>query len=335
MLLAGDIGGTKTILALYSEQAGVHRPVRERRFASAQYPSLNKIVQLFLQDVDVPVDRASFGVAGPVVEGRAQITNLAWEIDARTLQETLAGAEVHLLNDLQAIASAVPILKPDDLFQLNAGDTVPGGAIAVVAPGTGLGEAYLTWEDGYYHAHASEGGHTEFAPRNQAQMDLLRYLLQRMPHVSYERVISGIGLPNIYMHLRHLEIYEEPAWLQQQLAAADDLTPVIIRGALQTPTPNEICLATVEMFISILAAEAGNLALKVLATGGVFIGGGIPPRILSLITASKFMQNFASKGRLSDLLLQMPVHVILSPHAALVGAAHYGMECGRRASTSS
>lgn len=331
MLLAGDIGGTKTILALYSEQEGARQPLLERRYPSGQYPSLQKIVQVFLTEVDEQIDRASFGVAGPVVEGRAQITNLGWEIDTQALQEALVGVEVHLLNDLEAIANAVPLLQPTDLFQINAGEAVPGGALAVIAPGTGLGEAYLTWDGERYHAFASEGGHADFAPRDAQELALLHYLGQRVDHVSYESVCSGKGLPNLYDFLRDSGYAKEPTWLKEQLALAADPTPLIIQAALQNEPSCELCRATIDMFLSILAAEAGNMALKVLATAGVYIGGGIPLRLLPLLNPPQFMQSFAHKGRMSHLLRQMPIHIILNPKAALMGAACYGLERSRRA----
>lgn len=330
MLLAGDIGGTKTILALYSEQSGPRQPLYERRFPSTQYPSLLKIVQQFVQEIGETIDRASFGVAGPVLEGRAQVTNLNWQIDAQSLQQALQGAEIHLLNDLEAIANAIPTLKTADLHQLNAGSPVSGGAMAVIAPGTGLGEAYLTWDGKRYHAFASEGGHTDFAPRDTLELALLHYLSQYVGHVSYERVCSGKGLPNLYEFFRNSGYAIEPPWLKRQLSAAEDPTPIIVNAALQTDPPCELCRLTLEMFISILAAEAGNMALKVLATAGVYIGGGIPPRILPLLGSEKFMQSFARKGRMSRLLRKMPVHIILNPKVALIGAASYGLERSRR-----
>ncbi len=326
MLLAGDIGGTKTLLALYDENNGPLKPLLSRRYPSAQYRSLTEIVQLFMQEAGAQVDCACFGVAGPVIEGEAHITNLNWQMKVTELSQALAGAPVYLLNDLQAIANAVLVLSNDDLHCLNEGDAVPEGPIAVIAPGTGLGEAYLTWQHDHYVAHPSEGGHVEFAPHNEMQLAMLSYLLERIPHVSYERVISGIGLPNIYAFMRAQGEYEEPASLRDALAAAAEATPVIIQHALQTPHPIPICLATVKMFIDILAAEAGNLALKVLSTGGVFIGGGIPPRILPLISRDEFMANFTSKGRMSTLLYDMPVHIILNPDAALIGAAHFALQ---------
>lgn len=326
MLLAGDIGGTKTNLAIFSPDRGPRKPVAQKIYPSGQYPSLEAIVQEFLSTVHVPIERASFGVAGPVVNGHATITNLPWMMDEKQLQDRLHIRKVRLLNDLEAIAHAVPYLQPSDLRTLNAGQPVEHGPLAVIAPGTGLGEAYLTWEISHYHAHTSEGGHTDFAPTNEQEIGLLRYLLPRYDHVSFERVCSGLGIPNLYTYLRDTGYAPEPPWLAQQLAVADDLTPVIVSAALDEKNSCELCSATLAMFVSILGAEAGNLALKVLSTGGVFLGGGIPPRILPLLENGQFMQAFTHKGRFAELLARFPVQVILHPEVALLGAAYHGFE---------
>jgi len=326
MLLAGDIGGTKTNLAIFSPEAGLRAPLAEATFPSTDYPSLEALVREFLAQLDLKPEGASFGVSGPVVAGRVTITNLPWVIDETQLQAALNLSFVHLLNDLEAIAHAVPLLEPADLHTLNEGQPTPGGAVAIIAPGTGLGEAFLTWDGSRYRPHASEGGHTDFAPTNPSEVELLRYLQQRYEHVSYEWVCSGQGLPNIYAFLKDSGYAEEPAWLAGQLAAADDPTPVIVNMALDEEKPCELCAATLNTFVSVLGAEAGNLALKVLATGGVYLGGGIPPRILPALKHERFMEAFRHKGRLSGLLAHMPVHVILNPKVALLGAACHGLE---------
>jgi len=340
--LAGDIGGTKTNLAVFSPEDGLRAPLAEATFPSADYPSLEALTREFLSQVDLKVDRASFGVAGPVVAGRATVTNLSWVIEETQLQEALNLSSVRLLNDLAAIAHAVPFLEPADLHTLNEGQPVPGGAIAVIAPGTGLGEAFLTWDGARYRPHASEGGHTDFAPNNPFEVELLRYLQDRFEHVGYERVCSGRGLPNIYAYLKDSGYAEEPAWLTEQLASTDDPTPVIVNAALRQSfdgaqdkaqdgvldgeRPCELCVATLNAFVSILGAEAGNLALKVLAGGGVYLGGGIPPRILPALEDEQFMKAFRHKGRMSDFLARVPMHVILNPKVALLGAACHGLE---------
>ncbi|MBI1298592.1 glucokinase [bacterium] len=326
MLLAGDIGGTKTNLALFVPEAGLHSPVAEGTFPSRRYASLDAVVADFLtQQNHPPIERAVFGVAGPVVEGRAEVTNLPWLLEEQALARALKVDVVYLLNDLQSIASAVPVLDAGDVHTLHEGGAVPRTAIGVVAPGTGLGEAFLTWDSGHYRAHASEGGHTSFAPVDEEQMDLLRFLLTRFHHVSYERVCSGIGIPNLYAFYKETGRYPEPDWLAAEIAVAEDVTPVVVQNALARPDDCPICDATLKLFVSILGAEASNLALKVLATGGVYLGGGIPPRILPALADGRFMEAFLDKGRFADLLKDVPVHVILNPKVALMGAASYGL----------
>jgi glucokinase len=324
MLLAGDIGGTKTSLAVYPGEGGPRRPIAEATYVSAQYSGLEAVVREFLEGTDCQVDRACFGVAGPVVAGCATITNLPWVLDEAELRVGLGTPSVRLLNDLTAIACAVPFLADDELHTLNAGESVAGGALAVIAPGTGLGEAFLTWDGSGYRPQPSEGGHASFAPVSPMQVELLRYLFGRFSHVSSERVCSGSGIPNIYAFLRETGQATEPAWLAQRIAGAPDPTPLIVQAGLDESRPSELCLATLETFVTILGAEAGNLALKVLATGGVYLGGGIPPRILWLLERPTFLEAFRGKGRMADLLDRVPVHVILNPGAALFGAACYG-----------
>lgn len=326
MFLAGDIGGTKTNLAIIDSVAGVGAAVAEATFPSGRYASLENIVQEFLTQTGFAIKHASFGVAGPVVGGRATITNLPWVIDVSNLKRTFNLEAAFLLNDLVAIAYAVPHLEASDVRVLNEGRPEPGGAIAVVAPGTGLGEAFLTWEGTRFSAHPSEGGHADFAPTNKTEIRLLRYLHDHYDHVSYERICSGMGLPNIYRFFKETERYEEPAWLADLLANAADPTPVIVTAAFDETRPCQLCQATLEMFVSILGAEAGNLALKVLSTGGVYLAGGIPPRILPLLERGAFMTAFLRKGRLSHLLAPMPVNVVLNAKAALLGAMHFGLE---------
>ena len=340
MLLAGDIGGTKTNLALYASKEDLRSPIREATFPSARYATLAALVHDFLSQMsstDIVVERAVFGVAGPVVAGRAKITNLPWRMEERQLQQALHIPSVTLLNDLVATAWSIPLLRTEDLFTLNEGNAVAHGALAIVAPGTGLGEASLTWDGTHYRVHPSEGGHVDFAPTNAFEIGLLVYLLEHMSHVSYEHVCSGIGFPNIYAYMKYAGTFTEPDWLAEALAQASDQTPVIVNAALGTQdkmdlpdrerhSPEPICEAVVKIFVSILGAEVGNMALKVLATGGMYVGGGIPPRILSYIKSGEFMRAFRSKGRFADMLSDIPVHIILNNKIGLMGAASYGFE---------
>ena len=272
----------------------------------------------------MPVDRAVFGVAGPVVDGQVIGTNLPWQLDEASLRKSLDLSSARLLNDLEAIAYAVPILGEDDLCTLSEGQRDPKGALGVIAPGTGLGEAFLTWEGSGYRAHPSEGGHADFAPNTPLQIELLRYLQERHGHVSYERVCSGRGLPNIYAFLRDSGHAQEPAWLAEQLASTSDPTPIIVDAGLDEKRPCELCKTVLDIFISILGAEAGNLALKLMATGGIYLAGGMLPHILPALKGELFGRAFQNKGRLSYVVAQVPVYVILNPNAGRLGAAQYG-----------
>jgi len=325
MLLAGDIGGTKTDLAVFSTETGPRKPLAQAEFPSSKYSSLEEIVREFLTRVSFPIDRACFDVAGPVIGGRVKATNLPWVVEEAKLAQEMDISNVRLINDLEAIALAVPILEPDDLETLNPGEPVNGGSVAVIAPGTGLGQAFLTWDGQRYRAYASEGGHADFAPTNALQIGLLQYLQERFGHVSYERVCSGIGIPSIYEYLRDRAYAPETPALAARLAATTDQTPLIVESAVRPGEPDALGLATIQTFVEVLGAEAGNLALKVLATGGVYLGGGMPLHVLPVLKGGSFLNAFRDKGRFAELLGKMPIHVITC-QAALVGAAHYGLE---------
>ncbi len=335
MFLAGDLGGTKTILALLTAAAGPRAPVVEKRYPSHQYAQLESMVAVFLQEHAAylamdGLQGAAVGVAGPIVGDRATITNLNWVVERTQLAATLGlpPERVRLLNDLEAAATAIPHLQPQDLHTLNPGQAIPGAPIAVIAPGTGLGEGFLTWDGTGYRAHASEGGHADFAPGDRLQLALLNFLYQEYQHVSVERVCSGIGIPNIYRFLREMGQVEEPEWLREAIAQAGDPTPVILHHALASAGSIPICRQTLEMFLSILGAEAGNLAIKLLARGGVYLAGGIPPRITAALDGPHFMQAFASKGRFTAMMHAIPVSVVLHPQAGLLGAGYAAMQAG-------
>src|SRR6201991_55297 len=307
MLLAGDIGGTKTDLAIFSVERGPHSPITQTQVHSADYPSLQVLVKEFLEKAKTPVERACFDVAGPVINGSVKITNLPWVIDEASLAKDLNFKFVHLMNDLEAVARAVPILRASDVITLNVGQPVPRGAIAVVAPGTGLGESFLTWDGSKYVAHSSEGGHSDFAPTDERQIGLLKYLLERFGHVSVERVCSGLGIPNIYAYLRDIERIPEDTEVSRLIASAKDPTPIITNAGLDPNRPGKLCAATGETFISILGSETGNLAVKVLATGGIYLAGGIPLHMLGARNGARFMESFKRKGRFSELIERIPV----------------------------
>ena len=321
--LAGDIGGTKTSLAFIDVDSGPRVFLDKATYPSRDYPTLEAMVKLFLEGKKWIPSRASFGVAGPVINGQVQTTNLPWRLEEAVLSKEL-NMPVRLLNDLTATASSVPFLKDADLVTLNPGKPVDHGSMAVIAPGTGLGEAYLNWDGKRYHAFPSEGGHVDFAPTNAPQIKMLTYLQAQLGHISYERVCSGMGLPNIYAFLKAEGDEAEPAWLGEQLAHEADPTPVITQAALEGTA--KIAVATLDLFTAILAAEAGNLALKILADGGIYLGGGIPPRILPFMQKESFLASFQNKGRFASLLENIPVHVILNTETALIGAARQGLE---------
>jgi glucokinase len=282
-------------------------------------------VRAFLAETGRSTEVACFDVAGPVTSGRARLTNLPWVLDEEGLRRELGLKRVILLNDLKAIAYAVPRLRPDELHVLNPGRPEPHGPLAVVAPGTGLGEAFLVWSGSEYIACSSEGGHADFAPGDARQVELWRYLSKRYGHVAYERVCSGGGIPNIYDFLRDAGHAEEAPELAARLASAPDRTPLIVQAGMTDPNGNPLCAAALDIFVSVLGAEAGNMALKVMATGGVYLAGGMPPRVLDRLGEGRFMRPFTGKGRLSELLEVIPVNVVIT-RAALIGAALYGLD---------
>lgn len=325
LLLAGDIGGTKTTLALFSPES-CRIPLLEKTFLSTRYDSFETIISEFLSSIQFNVNKACFGVAGPVIQGNAAITNLPWIINETNLKVNFSFTSLKLLNDLVSVSNFVPLLEKGELYTINKGVKIDGGAIAVVAPGTGLGEAFLIYSANSYHAYASEGGHTDFAPTNYLQSGLLNYLQNELGgRVSYERVCSGMGLTNIYHYLKDTGYADEPDWLTNELLKADDINPVITSAALNPKIDCRLCSAAVNMFISILGAKSSNMALEIMANGGVYLGGGILPRILPLLKMGLFMKSFTDKGRFTSMLIKVPVYVILNPKAALFGAALFGL----------
>jgi len=325
MLLVGDIGGTKTDLAIYSRKSDANSPLARKQFHSADYVSLQAIVTEFLTDVKLPVNHAIFDVAGPVIKKSVATTNLPWVMDEDSLTSNLNLKSVHLMNDLEAVARAIPVLQDSDIVTLNIGEPVPKAAIGVVAPGTGLGESFLVWDGSRYVPQSSEGGHASFAPAETRQIRLLEHMLARADHVSVERVCSGIGIPNIYEYLRDVEhVYETPE-IARRIASAEDRTKAIIDSAVDPHNESPLCRATIEMFVSILAGEAGNLALKVLAAGGIYLAGGPAWRTLPVMQELEFMRAFTSIGRVSDLRKRIPIRVFTT-NAAWVGAAAFAIE---------
>ena len=325
LFLVGDIGVTTSHLTLLGP-AG--RELQSASMSSKAYPSLELLVQACLMGSRSCTARAVFAIAGPVTGASAHLTNLSWAVEANTVRDSLGFREVVLINDVEALALAVPDLGPEDLHTLSAGRPVEDGPVAVIAPGTGLGEAFLTWSDGRAVAHPSEGGHAEFAPADETQQEFLHFLSAESDHVGYERVASGSGLPKIRRFFRDARGISEPPAIEERLGAAEDPTPIIIEAA-QTGA-SDLCVRTVETFASIVAAKAGNLALKILSTGGVFLGGGLPPHLLPFLERQAFLDAFCNRGRFTSLMEAIPIHVILQSHAALRGAARFATVAAER-----
>lgn len=323
-ILAGDIGGTKTILALFETDGCRLERVAEASFPSREYESFDAVLAAFRSRVDggLGVGAVCLDVAGPVRDGTVRPTNLLWRIDERGLSGALGGVPVKLLNDLEATAFGMLFLPESELVELNAGARPPRrGHIAVIAAGTGLGEAYLIWDGERHCPLASEGGHADFAPRSEVELDLLRYLRSKLGgRVSYERVLSGPGIHNIYEFLRDSGREAEPAWLATELVAGDP-SAAISRAARERAEP--ICVAAMDLFSELYGAEAGNMALRALTYGGVFVGGGIAPKNLDVLRNGSFLRGFLDKGRFSEMLSEIDVRIATNPATALLGAAQF------------
>ena len=320
-ILAGDVGGTKTNLALFSREGTALRRSELRTFPSGRYPDLESILAEFLADKP-GVTAACLGVAGPVVHGRSRVTNLPWIVDGQSIRSVLGTDRVFLVNDLQATAFAVPFLPQESLAVLQQGEAEPRGNIAVLAAGTGLGASFLVWTGARYVPVASEGGHADFAPRDEREVRLFVSLQKRHVHVSVERVVSGPGLHAIYRFLRESEGMPESEGVEARLVE-EDPPRVISREGL---SGNSVaCGEALRIFAALYGAQAGNLALQVMATGGVILGGGIAPSILPILSDGTFLGSFLSKGRFRGFLSRVPVKVIRDDKAALLGAAHYAL----------
>ena len=317
MILAGDIGGTNARLAYFQPQNGHFRLVSERVFPSREHSELGEIVTKFLDDSGTRPEVACFGIAGPVRNGRVETSNLPWTIEARRLADELRINKALLINDLEATGWGVGALSASDLVALNK---VPATAAnqALVAAGTGLGEAGLYWDGTRHHVFASEGGHCDFAPLDDLQVELFRYLYARYGHVSYERVLSGPGLVNVFEFLRDTGRGRVPGWLAEEMQKTD---PAAAISSAAIECKCGMSEQAMDIFVSVFGAEAGNLGLKVKATGGVFLAGGIAPKILAKLTTPLFLESFLNKGRLRHLMEVMPVKVITNDKLALLGAA--------------
>ena len=320
MILAGDIGGSSARLAFFEVEGGRLRLAAQQTFPSREFKSLDDIVTTFVGAHQLKIEQACFGIAGPVRHGVVQTPNLAWVVDSRTLAAKLGLPAVKLINDLEANAWGIAELEPKDFVTLNEGAPDAEGNAAVISVGTGLGEAGLYWDGHSHHAFACEGGHADFAPRNDLESELLHYLRNEFDHVSYERILSGPGLRHVYEFFRDTGKGVEPAALTEEMKHADP-SFVISRAGLEGRY--EICVKALDLFVSFYGAEAGSLALKMMATGGVYVGGGVAPKIIEKLKGPAFMASFTGKGRMKALMEAIPVRVIMNDQTALLGAGCY------------
>ena len=321
MILAGDIGGTRTRLAAFDTEGSKLKCVVEKTYTSQDHSGLAEIITAFINKEGIPVHSACFGVAGPVRSGRSKISNLPWTIDSRVLAQQLKLDSVGLINDLEAYAYGVDALESKDFVTLRAGSADAEGNRAVISARTGLGVAGLYWDGFRHHPFACEGGHTDFAPRNDLEIELFRYVLKKYGHVSSERILSGPGIKNIYDFLRDTKKAEEPVWLKEQMDNTHDAPALISQTALEKKAA--ICEQTLSLFVSIYGAKTGDVALNFMSTGGIFICGIIAAKNLPMMKDPLFMESFLSKGRMRGLLEDMPVKVVLNDDCGIMGAARY------------
>ena len=322
MILSGDIGGTKTHLALFEAVRDTLQMVHVRHYRSADFQSLIEVLAALRRELHVPITSAAFGIAGPIIGNRSKLTNLGWDVDGREVARFLDLDQVGLLNDLGATAYGTLRLGPEELVVLQEGTVQAERPVAVVAAGTGLGEGALVWDGVRYRAVPSEGGHTEFGPRSELEIELLRYLWKRFGRVSYERIVSGPGLVSVYEFFRERSKAPEPSWLSEARRQGDPAAAISQAAIEET---DEVCSEALELFVSVYGAEAGNLALKILATGGVFVAGGIAPKILPRLQHGPFLASFHDKGRYRSVMEQLEVRIAMNDETALLGAAHYAV----------
>ena len=322
MILAGDVGGTKVHLALYSFEGGRLKPFRDDRVPAQELPSLDAAVEQFL----LPGEReqivaACFGCPGPVLDGRLKLTNLPWTLDQRDLAKSLGIQHIFLINDLEANGYGIPELAPESIVTLHEGDAAAVGHRGLIAAGTGLGEALLIWDGKIHRPIPSEGGHCDFAARTDREVALLQYLRNTLGgRVSWERVVSGLGIQNVYAYLRDVEKLDEPQWLRDRMQTEDSNAVI---GQCADDGSSALCVETMKLFAAAYGAETGNIALKVLALGGMYLGGGIAPKAMKTLRSGGFMEAYLDKGRLSPVLESIPVRIILDDTCALLGAAAY------------
>ena len=318
--LAGDIGGTKTLFAIYELKGKELKEARREKFNSHAYSTFDEIVEKFLKDEKEVPHSACFGIAGPIEKGVCRTTNLPWVIDSKKLSKKFNIENVHLINDLQANGWGIKTLSSRDLYTLNKGNAIKEANQGLISAGTGLGESPIFFCEGEHIPSSSEGGHSDFSPRNELEIELLKYLWERFGHASYERVLSGQGLINLYQFLIDNKYEKKTPLVTQEMQKED---PAKVISNLGLSGQDKGCERALNWFCSIYGAEAGNFALKVMALGGIYVGGGIAPKIINVLKSDAFMNAFVDKGRFSDLLQDIPVHIVLEEEAALKGAAFF------------
>ena len=323
--LLADIGGTKSELAVYVQKDDIRSCFLRERFTTGAYESLEILIAHFLQEHSLKIEAAVLAIAGPVINNRVTLfsSNLPWEVDEASLRAYLQIPEIELINDLRAVAGAIPHLRKEDLYTINKGVERAHETIAVIAPGTGLGEAFLVWDGTQYKPCISEGAHVNFGPRTDLEIGLLKHLKKSQDHVSYESVCSGLGIPSIYEYLLAKSVKNEDSAITKKLAEAEDLTRTLINMAGQKDLRGGIAEEVLQLFASILGAEAGNLVLKTMAAGGVYLAGGIPPRIIPHLDSRDFLDSFFDKGVMREMMPDVPIHIITNPDTAIIGAADY------------
>ncbi|MBK1723392.1 glucokinase [Thiocystis violacea] len=319
--LVGDIGGTKTALAVAQTDGERVELSEPKRYPSAAFGTFDQIVQRYLSETGIDCRFAAFAVAGPIQDRRSETTNLPWVLDADALEQTFGFAGVELLNDLEAVAWGVPALQPQDLAEIHSGDAMSRGNACVVAAGTGLGQAGLFWDGVCHHAFATEGGHTDFAPVDDLEFALLSYLKLRYGRVSWERLVSGPGIANIYEFLLARHDVRPPDWMQKAIDEGGDTAAAVAQAAADARCA--LCAEAMDLFMRLYGRESGNVALKHMALGGVYLGGGIALKNLAYLRKGGFLEGFFDKGRMGSLMRRMPVRVILQPHTPLLGSARF------------
>ncbi len=323
-LLAIDIGGTKSHLGLFSLENWSGSAYDEKIYKNADYSGIVEILAQFLQDRSAEIDSVSIAVAGVIEGDTATMTNISWTISCEELKDHFGFPDIVLVNDLAALATSVPFLQPDDIIEIQLGSEVDGGTIAVIAPGTGLGQGFLVYNDGKYIVKGSEGGHSGFTPTNAEEVELLKWLMARNETLSAELLCAGPGISLLFEFYKQMSKIEPASWVVKEIRQGFDITAVVVKGATVEDDTCSLCRQTIDLYLRLLGSEAGNLALKLFSRGGLFIGGGVVPRLVGKVSFAPFLQAFRKKGKMEKLMTSVPVRIILKKDAILCGTAEHG-----------